>query len=184
MISIARKIKFWLTCNRLGPDIPLTHFLLYSTRLGNIICKRKFKKFGDNSFFRPFAYAVETRKISIGNNVVIRPGTMLYASPHGEENDVHIIIEDDVLIGSSVHIYVSNHIFSDTLLPISKQGHSDVKSVILKKGCWVGANVTILPGVVVGENSVVGANSIVTKNIPPFTVVAGNPARFIKKVNE
>lgn len=61
MISIVRKIKFWLTCNRLEPDIALTHFLLYSTRLGNIICKRKLKKLGDNSFFRPFAYAVETR---------------------------------------------------------------------------------------------------------------------------
>ncbi|MFR2812259.1 MAG: DapH/DapD/GlmU-related protein [Escherichia coli] len=59
-----------------------------------------------------------------------------------------------------------------------------MKPVILKKGCWIGANVTILPGVVVGENSVVGANSVVTKSISPFTVVAGNPAKIIKKLNE
>lgn len=184
MISFMKKLKFWITCNRLGPDIPLTHLLLYSSRLGHMLCKRKFRRFGNNSFFRPFAYAIETQKIAIGNNVVIRPGTMFFASPYGEEKKLHIIIEDDVLIGSSVHIYVSNHMFSDISLPISRQGHSEVKPVILKKGCWVGANVTILPGVVVGENSVIGANSVVTKSISPFTVVAGNPAKVIKKLNE
>lgn len=184
MISFIKKIKFWIVCNRLGPDIPLSHLLLYSRRLGHMICKRKFKSFGNNSSFRPFAYAIETQKIAIGDNVVIRPGTMLFASPYGEEKKLHILIEDDVLIGSSVHIYVSNHKFFDITLPISKQGHSVVKPVILKKGCWIGANVTILPGVVVGENSVVGANSVVTKSISPFTVVAGNPAKIIKKLNE
>ena len=101
-----------------------------------------------------------------------------------KKKKLHILIEDDVLIGYSVHIYVSNHKFFDITLPISKQGHSVVKPVILKKGCWIGANVTILPGVVVGENSVVGANSVVTKSISPFTVVAGNPAKIIKKLNE
>ncbi|EHG7581698.1 MULTISPECIES: acyltransferase [Citrobacter] len=184
MISILQKIKFWVTCNRLGPDIPLTHFLLYSTRLGKMICKRKFKKFGNNSFFRPFAYAIETQKITIGDNVVIRPGTMLFASPLGSSEDVHIKISDDVLIGSGVNIYVSNHSFSDATLPISLQGHSDIQPVILERGCWIGANVTILPGVTIGENSVVGANSLVTKSVPAFHVAVGNPAKVIKKVNE
>ncbi|WP_336240156.1 acyltransferase [Citrobacter werkmanii] len=184
MISFVKKIKFWITCNRLGPDIPLTHFLLYSSRLGHMICKRKFKRFGNNSFFRPFAYAIETQRIAIGSNVVIRPGTMLFASPLEGGGDIHIEIADDVLIGSGVNIYVSNHSFSDTSKSISFQGHSDIQPVILERGCWIGANVTILPGVTIGENSVIGANSLVTKSVPPFHVAVGNPARVIKRVDE
>lgn len=183
MMSFFKKLKFWITCNRLGPDIPLTHFLLYSSHLGNMLCERKFQRFGKNSFFRPFAFAVETKKISIGNNVVIRPGTMLFASPLDGGGNTHIKIADDVLIGSGVNIYVSNHCFSDTSKPISLQGHADIKPVILERGCWVGANVTILPGVTIGENAVVGANSLVTRNVPAFHVAVGNPARVIKKVD-
>jgi len=184
MISIVKKIKFWISCNRLGPDIPLTHLLLHSSRLGKVLCKRKFKKFGDNSSFRPFAYAIETQKISIGSNVVIRPGTMLFASPLEGGGDVHIDISDDVLIGSGVNIYVSNHTYTDMSKPISLQGHSEILPVKLQRGCWIGANVTILPGVTIGENSVIGANSLVTKSIPAFHVAVGNPAKVIKKLNE
>lgn len=78
---------------------------------------------------------------------------------------------------------ISNHSFSDTRKSISLQGHSDIQPVILKRGCWIGANVTILPGVTIGENSVVGANSLVTKSVPPFHVAVGNPARVIKKID-
>ncbi|WP_249360898.1 acyltransferase [Citrobacter sp. wls613] len=102
-------------------------------------------------------------KISIGNNVVIRPGTMLFASPLDGGGVTHIEIADDVLIGLGVNIYISNHSFSDINKSIYLQGHSDIQPVILERGYWVGANVTILPGVTIGENSVVGANSVVTK---------------------
>jgi len=149
-----------------------------------MICKRKFKKFGTNSFFRPFAYAVETKKISIGNNVVIRPGTMLFASPFEGGGSIHIEIADDVLIGAGVNIYVSNHCFNDTSKSIFFQGHSGIHPVRLERGCWVGANTTILPGVIIGENSVVGANSLVTKSVPAFHVAVGNPAKVIKRVDE
>ncbi|MCH5330753.1 MAG: galactoside O-acetyltransferase, partial [Alistipes sp.] len=54
--------------------------------------------------------------------------------------------------------------------------------VLLKRGCWIGAGSTILPGVTVGENAVVGAGSVVTKDVEDNTVVAGNPARLIKRI--
>jgi acetyltransferase-like isoleucine patch superfamily enzyme len=60
----------------------------------------------------------------------------------------------------------------------------DLKGIVLKRNCWIGANSVILPGVTVGENSVVAAGSVVTKDVPADTVVAGVPARVIKKVTE
>ncbi|WP_295020690.1 DapH/DapD/GlmU-related protein [Sulfurimonas sp.] len=87
------------------------------------------------------------------------------------------------MLGSGVHIYVSNHKFDDTSISILKQGHSAPKSVTLKYGCWIGANTIILPGVTIGQNSVVGAGSVVTKSIPENAVYAGNPAKIIKQLN-
>ena len=56
------------------------------------------------------------------------------------------------------------------------------KPVVLKRNCWIGAGATILPGVTVGENAIVGAGSVVTKDVEPNTAVAGNPARLIKRL--
>jgi acetyltransferase-like isoleucine patch superfamily enzyme len=94
-----------------------------------------------------------------------------------------IIIEDDVMIGSGVHIYVENHCFDNLNIPIIDQGHSQARQVILRKGCWIGANAIILPGVTIGENVVVGAGSIVTKSIPSKAVAVGSPAKVIKKIS-
>ncbi|WP_312364794.1 DapH/DapD/GlmU-related protein [Sphingobacterium sp.] len=93
-----------------------------------------------------------------------------------------IVIEDDVMIGSGVHIYVNNHKFDDITIPIIDQGYYPDLPVILKKGCWIGANTIILPGVTIGENSVVGAGSVVTKSIPKNVVAVGNPAKVLKSI--
>jgi acetyltransferase-like isoleucine patch superfamily enzyme len=176
-----KKLKFWITADRLGPDMPLTHMLLHSSRIGKWLCQKKFRQFGKNSSFRTGAYAITTRGIAIGENVVIRPGTMLFASPLGEDT-CQIAIEDFALIGSGVHIYVSNHEFRDTSKPIFFQGHSDIKPVVIRSGAWIGANAIILPGVTIGKNSIIGAGSVVTRSIPDFCVAVGNPAKIIKKL--
>jgi acetyltransferase-like isoleucine patch superfamily enzyme len=173
-----KKRKFDKKADRLGPDIPFTHWRLFFKKTMLKLCKKKFKSFGDSSEFRAGAYAVVCSKISIGNRVVIRPGTMLFADPH--ENGAGITIENDVLIGSCVHFYVGNHNFENPNMPIIDQGHTGSKPIVLKKGCWIGANVVILPGVVIGENTVIGAGSVVTKSIPSGVVAAGNPAKIIK----
>lgn len=178
-----KKLKFWITADRLGPDMPLTHILLHSSRMAKWLCKLKFRQFGTNSSFRTGAYAIETRRIAIGNNVVIRPGSMLFASPLGDDV-CQITIEDFALIGSGVHIYVSNHEFRDTSQPIFFQGHSDIKPVVIGSGCWIGANAIILPGVTIGSNSVVAAGSVVTKSVPSFMVYGGNPAKFIRNLKD
>jgi len=175
-----RLIWFWRS-DRLGPDIFLTHLLLFSRRLARWLCEKKFNTFGENSEFRPYAYAIFPSRISIGNNVVVRPGSMLFAvdDPAGT-----IVLEDDVIMGSGVHFYVSNHKFDRTDISIQYQGHHQPKEIRVKKGAWIGANAIILNGVTIGENAVVGAGAIVTKDVEPFTIVGGNPARLIRKISE
>jgi acetyltransferase-like isoleucine patch superfamily enzyme len=178
--ELRRRLKFWNAADRVGPDIPLTHWRLHFKSTMLALCKRKFKHFADTAEFRPGAYAVGCSAISIGSRVVIRPGCMLHAAP--DVPDVAITIEDDVMMGSGVHIYTDNHNFDDPAVPVIDQGYSLTRAVVLKKGCWVGANAIILPGVAVGENAVVGAGSVVTRSVPPRTLVAENPARVIREI--
>lgn len=177
--EILRKYHFWKTTDRIGPDIPLTYWQLYFKSTMVKLCRKKFYHFDSSAEVRPGAYIIGCSQISIGKNVVIRPAVQM----HGETAtlDTSIIIEDDVLIGSGVHIYVENHNFSDPTIPIYYQGHSQAKKVIIKRGAWIGSNAIILPGVEIGENTVVGAGSIVTKSFPNGVIAAGNPAKIIKK---
>lgn len=89
-----------------------------------------------------------------------------------------IIIEDNVLIAPKVSLLSESH-------PVSPEHrHSLVPQPIhIKKNAWIGANATILPGVTVGENSIVAAGAVVSKNVPDNTIIGGVPAKFIKSIN-
>lgn len=175
--EIMLRIRWMNQQDRIGPDIPSTHWRLHFKSTMKALCQRKFAFFGEDAEMRPGAYAVFCARIHLGRRVVIRPGCMLFSDPEG-----FITIEDDVMLGSGVHIYVSNHKFTDPDVPIMNQGSCKFSHVYLRKGCWVGANAIILPGVEIGENAVVGAGSVVTKNVPARTVVAGNPAHYMKSI--
>lgn len=86
-----------------------------------------------------------------------------------------ITIEDDVLIGPKVNLITESH----PLDPLERKKLL-VKPVVIKRNAWIGAGATILPGVTVGENSVVAAGAVVSKDVPANTVVAGIPAKVIK----
>jgi acetyltransferase-like isoleucine patch superfamily enzyme len=181
IFDIYKKIKFCINTDRIGPDIPFTHWKLHFQNQMLSLCKRKFKKFSNSAQVRAGAYIVGCSKIEIGDRVIIRPSTMLF----GEtvlDMECSIKIEDDVMIGAGVHIYVNNHKFDDTNIPLIDQGYYPDEPVILKRGCWIGAYAIILPGVTVGENSVVGAGSIVTKSIPDRVVAVGNPAKVVRNI--
>jgi acetyltransferase-like isoleucine patch superfamily enzyme len=144
------------------------------------MCRRKFGRFGTNAQIRPYAFATQTKRISIGDNVVIRPGTNL-AGP--TDCEAELVIEDDVLIGPNVYIACDDHAFEDTAKPIIEQGRRGSKSVIIKRGAWLGARVVVLSGVTIGENAVIGAGSVVTRSIPPRRVAVGAPARVIRNLD-
>lgn len=179
-MNLLKRIKFWKNADRLGPDIPYTHWRLFFPDLMMDLCKRKFKYFGEGAEFRPGAFAISCSKISLGKNVIIRPTTMLFADTRDFGEGIKIA--DDVMLGSGVHIYSVNHKFDNPEIPIINQGHSPSRQVILCEGCWIGANTIILPGVIVGKNSVVGAGSVVTKSIPDKVLAAGNPAKIIREL--
>ncbi|AKD55486.1 sugar O-acetyltransferase [Spirosoma radiotolerans] len=86
-----------------------------------------------------------------------------------------ITIEDDVQIGPSVKLTSENH-------PLDPTDRKTVllQSILIKRNAWIGAGATILPGVTVGENSVVAAGAVVSRDVPPNTVVAGVPAKVVK----
>ena len=88
-----------------------------------------------------------------------------------------ITIEDEVMIGPRVNLVTEDHPTNPTT-----RKTLILKPIIIKRNAWIAANATILPGVTIGENSVVAAGALVRNDVPPNTVVAGVPARIVKKI--
>lgn len=112
--------------------------------------------------------------LSIGYNVLLNHGVMINADCGGT-----ILIGNNVLIGPNVVIRAADHIFADANRAISLQGHRK-GTIEIGEDVWLGANVVVLPGISIGKGCVVGAGSVVTKNLPDYTVAVGVPARAIK----
>lgn len=176
LLEIFQRIKWMYHADRLGPDMLPTYICLFFPTLSRKICKKKFKEFGSFSEIRPGAITIGCSKISIGEYVFIRPGAYIVAG------SAEIIIEDKALIASGVQMHTENHKYSLKNVPIFDQGYEKGQNIHISKGAWIGANAVILPGVQIGENAVVAAGSVVTKNVDPYTVVAGVPARKIKEI--
>jgi acetyltransferase-like isoleucine patch superfamily enzyme len=92
-----------------------------------------------------------------------------------------VTIGDAVLIAPMVKILAVNHNFSDTTRPVIDQGIT-ARGIVIEEGAWLGAGATILDGVRVGRGAVVGANAVVSKDIPPHTVAVGIPARVVRNI--
>ncbi len=110
------------------------------------------------------------RNIKIGQRVFINAGVM-FVDLGG------ITIEDDALIGPGSYLISVNH-----KMDPKHRKELDLAPVLIKKNAWLGARSIVLPGVTVGENAIVGAGAVVTKDVPANTVVVGSPAKIIKKI--
>jgi acetyltransferase-like isoleucine patch superfamily enzyme len=129
-------------------------------------------KIGSNVYIGEFTSI--SAGVSIGNNVNINTNVSIVTSPGGS-----IEIHDDVLIAQNVVIRANDHVFESLKPPINMQGHTDGK-IIIERDVWLGANVVVTRNTQVGESSVIGAQSVITKNIPPYSIAAGVPAKVIK----
>lgn len=90
------------------------------------------------------------------------------------------IIGDDVMMGADVSIFARNHAFDRTDIPMNRQGFAEEKPVVIGNDVWIGAHVIILPGVHVGNGAILGAGAVVTKDVPDYAIVGGNPAKVLK----
>ncbi|HJT81392.1 MAG TPA: acyltransferase [Chthoniobacterales bacterium] len=94
------------------------------------------------------------------------------------------MIEPRVLMAGNVYISDHTHEHRSRTIAIKDQGVTSVSPVRIREGAWLGQNVVICPGVTVGRNAVVGANSVVRNDVPDFCIFAGAPAKFIRKIDE
>jgi acetyltransferase-like isoleucine patch superfamily enzyme len=122
------------------------------------------------TIFAPF-FTNFGRFIQIGKNVFINHACSLLDMGG-------IILEDQVLLGPKVNLITENH----PLDPANRRALI-CKPIVIKRNAWIGAAATILPGVTIGENAVVAAGAVVSKDVPANTIVGGVPARFIKTIH-
>lgn len=115
--------------------------------------------------------------LSIGDDCDLGRGCFLSAH-------TSVILEKSVLLAPNVCISDHSHAFDDPTRPIIAQGITEPKPVRIGTGTWIGINAVILPGVTIGRNCVIGANSVVNRDIPDYSVAAGSPARIIKKISK
>jgi acetyltransferase-like isoleucine patch superfamily enzyme len=93
-----------------------------------------------------------------------------------------VTIGNDIRLAQNITLSGLNHNYEDINIPIHKQGVSTAP-ISIEDNTWIGANVVVLAGVTIGKHAIVAAGSIVTKDIPPYSVAVGNPARIIKQYN-
>jgi acetyltransferase-like isoleucine patch superfamily enzyme len=118
-----------------------------------------------------------TPRLLIGNHVWATAYLQIYAA-------LEVIIEDDVLIATNVFICDCLHGTSRADMPYLRQPLERIAPIHIGRGSWLGQNVVAMPGVTIGEFAVIGANSVVTKSIPPRSIAVGAPARVIRTWDE
>lgn len=182
--------------------ILLLKYVLYTSWLSN-----GFKSFGFKSILKKDIFLIGNKYISVGDNTIIGSRAVLTAwDEYGNDkykpqitigsnvclgDDCHITainkieIGDNVLVGKKVTITDNSHgksnMHSLIISPVKRSLYS-LGPVYIEDGVWVGDKVTILPNVRIGKNSIIGANAVVTKNIPPNCIAVGIPAKIIKVI--
>lgn len=109
--------------------------------------------------------------ISIGDNSGIGANCVLAD---------YVSIGKNVMMGPNCYFVTSNHAFSNVKIPMMQQGFSERKPIYIEDDVWIGYGCIFLPGVRVGKGAIVGAGAVVTKDVTPFSIVGGNPAKVIR----
>lgn len=158
-------------------------------------------KSGKNVYIAINVHFRNRGKIILGNDVIIRPSCDIYTISKwgrmelGDQTELgnhstiscmnSVVLEDGVLTGPHVFIADHNHEYRNPYIPIFKQGVKASKNdkVFIGEGSWIGTNAVIVGNVNIGKHCVIGANSVVTHDVPDYCVAAGNPCKVIKKCN-
>jgi len=140
-----------------------------SKKIRAAICKPLFKKFGKNVSIAPRVEFYNLRESVIGDHSGI-----------GAYSQIGTVkIGNYVMMGTYCFILSRNHRFDDLTIPMCQQGFYEDEPVVIEDDVWIGSKVIILPGLKIGRGSIIGAGAVVTKDVEPYSIVAGNPARVI-----
>ena len=161
--SVKRAMAITANLNRLTFNDAVEVRALFSDLIG--------KKVDDSFLLVPPFYTTGGPDISVGRNVFINQNCTFYDLGGLE-------IADDVMIGPNVSLITSGH----PLEPSQRRARVIAKPIVIERNVWIAAGATIIGGVTVGENSVVAAGSVVTRDVPPNTLVGENPARVIRSI--
>ena len=175
--------------------------LMIINKIKHFFLKKEFGSFGTGSTIGYNVTKLNLRYVHVGKNVCIRDNVRIecYDEYYGSTYNPLLIIEDgafinsgfsclvnakcvvgeNALLASNIFITTENH-SSNPRLPYKTQSLI-AKDVSIGKNCWIGEKCIILPGVSIGDNTIVGAGSVVTKSVPSNCIVVGNPAQVIKK---
>ena len=147
----------------------LNHTMPMTPEYGEVLKELFGDNIGENSMVQAPLSGAALDRLKIGNNVFINSNCLAMARGG-------ITIEDEAQLAANIQLITNNHDFYDRpVLPS--------KPILICKGAWVGAGATILPGIRIGKHAVVGAASVVTKDVPDYAVAVGNPARIIKMLD-
>ena len=144
---------------------------LWARVVRRYICRRLFKYAGININIEKGAFFGDGSQIEIGDNSGIGVNCCIYGP---------VKIGHDVMMGPEVLIFTANHRYDRLDIPMRQQGRCTPQPVVIEDDVWIAARVIILPGVRVGRGAVLGANAIVTKDVPEYAVMGGNPAAIIR----
>jgi maltose O-acetyltransferase len=171
-MEIKRSI-FWTLYYLFARHLPGNYvpYSFYSKEIRAFFCKPMFRSFGKNVDIGPNVEFFNVRNSEIGDN----SGIGAYSSLGT------VRIGNYVMMGTHCLILSQNHRFDDLNIPMCKQGFQQDDPVIIEDDVWIGSKVIILPGVRVGHGSIIGAGTVVTGDVEPYTIVGGNPARVIGK---
>lgn len=178
------------------------YFNYVKQKINNIFLTIFYLEKGYNTYISKTAQLFGVRNMSFGNNCIIGDDSILTVN-NRIQNIKQLRIYDNVYIGRNNFISVggsisigsycifgnncsiicSDHNFNDPFVPYSLSGATFTKHINIGVNCWLGNNVTIIGNVNIGHGTVIGANTLVTKDIPPFSIVVGNPAYILKKYN-
>jgi len=210
MKNIIRKIIIFIgyILNRIYPYSISLKFKHLKNNLYSAWIASNFKMFGKNSIVESSLYLVNGKFIEIGSNCIIGKNSFITAINSSDYNiNPKITIGDNCILGSDIHITsvnfisIGNNVRTGKSILITDNSHGnylDINQnnippnerpiyskgpVIIGNNVWLGEKVAIMPNVTIEDGAIIGANSVVTKNIPAYSIAAGCPAKIIKKLS-
>ena len=187
---------------RLPARLQRAHQRIFLWRMRRKIRADRFARFGHNSLIVDPYGILSPHRIEIGDHVLVHSHAMFSVVEHfnGRDHEPRlrigsgtnighgiwlscvgeIDIGENVLMGHNILIADSYHEYHDPDVPIIRQPMAPPKPVRIEEGCILGPHVAVLAGVTIGRNTFVAANAVITKSVPPNSVVAGNPARVLR----